>query len=137
MSDTIYRQDVQRMALHELKILPEYFDAVVRREKTFEIRKNDRGFKAGDRLRLMEWDGEEYTGREAVAYVSYILYDWPVGIERGYCVMSISIEPEHMSRKWIRVTKDLAQCPECGDYVDNAIQRGCNYCPNCGAEMET
>ena len=39
--------------------------------------------------------------------------------------------------KWIRLTKDLAQCPKCGDYIDNATRCGYNFCPNCGAGMET
>ena len=30
--------------IHELKIYPEYFKAVISGEKTFEIRKNDRPF---------------------------------------------------------------------------------------------
>lgn len=76
---------------HELKILPEFFDAVVMREKTFEIRKNDRGFKVGDWLALKEWDGENYTGREVVRYVNYILYDWQAGLKDGYCIMNLKI----------------------------------------------
>lgn len=34
---------------HALKILPEYFEDVVIGKKTFELRKNDRGFALGDR----------------------------------------------------------------------------------------
>lgn len=42
------------MVIHRLKILPEYFGAQKNRVKTFEIRKNDRNFKVGDRLMLYE-----------------------------------------------------------------------------------
>ena len=38
--------------LHELKISPEYYDAVVNGIKPFEIRKNDRNYSVGDALRL-------------------------------------------------------------------------------------
>ncbi|MEG0259568.1 MAG: DUF3850 domain-containing protein [Lysinibacillus sp.] len=38
------------MATHDLKILPEYLEAVVSGKKTFEIRKNDRDFQVGDRI---------------------------------------------------------------------------------------
>lgn len=31
--------------IHELKILPEYFEAVVSGDKRFEIRKNDRNYE--------------------------------------------------------------------------------------------
>lgn len=44
------------MVIHRLKILPEYFEAQKNKVKTFEIRKNDRNFKIGDRLMLYEID---------------------------------------------------------------------------------
>ena len=77
------------MTIHELKILPEYYDAVRVGDKRFEIRKNDRNFKNGDVLRLKEWDGEKYTGEEVYALVRYILTDWQAGLKDGYCIMSI------------------------------------------------
>lgn len=36
------------MATHRLKIQEQYADAVLNGTKTFEIRKNDRGYKVGD-----------------------------------------------------------------------------------------
>ena len=76
--------------IHELKILPEYFEPVIKGEKTFEIRVNDRDFKMGDYLALNEyWDGK-YTGRSCMVYVDYILDDsflLPVGM------VAMSIKP--------------------------------------------
>lgn len=43
------------MKIHELKILPQYFEEVLKGNKTFEIRKNDRDFKIRDILILKEW----------------------------------------------------------------------------------
>ena len=40
--------------VHQLKTLPVYFDAVERGEKTFEVRRDDRGFQKGDVVRLLK-----------------------------------------------------------------------------------
>lgn len=60
------------MKTHKLKILPEYFNPVVAGEKTFEIRRNDRHFKVGDKVQLCEYENGEYTGREVVKEITYI-----------------------------------------------------------------
>jgi ASC-1-like (ASCH) protein len=59
---------------HELKTLPEYFNAVNRGLKTFEIRKNDRGFEVGDTLILKEifTSSKEFTGRSLERKITYI-----------------------------------------------------------------
>ena len=62
------------MKIHELKILPEYYDAVRCGDKRFEIRKNDRDYHRGDILRLKEWDGKEYTGEEIDVLIRYIYH---------------------------------------------------------------
>lgn len=59
--------------IHALKTLPEYFEAVRKGDKTFELRKNDRDFKVGDYLALNEWDGKKYTGRALLAKITYML----------------------------------------------------------------
>jgi len=38
--------------VHGLKIAPNYFEKVVSKEKTFEVRYNDRNFQVGDILKL-------------------------------------------------------------------------------------
>lgn len=81
---------------HELKILPEYYEAVATYKKNFEIRKNDRNFHVGDKLILKEWRPNDdqfvdacYTGREVERWVSYILCDWQAGLKDGYCIMAL------------------------------------------------
>lgn len=76
---------------HELKIYPKYFEAIIDGKKTFEIRKNDRGFRVGDRVVLKEWDNIAYSGREIHAEIKYILDDKFIGLADGYVAFSIGI----------------------------------------------
>lgn len=78
------------MKNHDLKCWPEFFQAIVDGRKTFEIRKDDRGFAVGDALTLREWDYEMacYTGRARVVEVTYIARD-VFGIPSDVVVMGI------------------------------------------------
>lgn len=75
--------------VHELKILPCYFNDVRNGIKTFEVRKDDRPYASGDILILREFNSlfAEYTGRLLICYVPYVLRgDF---CKEGYCIMSI------------------------------------------------
>ena len=61
--------------IHELKIAPKFFQDVIKGEKTFEIRKNDRPFHKGDLLALNEYDGQYWTGNSCLVYIDYIMSD--------------------------------------------------------------
>lgn len=74
--------------IHELKELPQFFELVLLGIKNFELRKDDRGFQKNDILRLQEWDGNEYTGRETVRRVTDKLSNFN-GLEPGYCILSM------------------------------------------------
>lgn len=75
---------------HELKIWPEFFEPVLKGVKTFEIRKDDRGYRAGDLLLLREWSQKDgYTGREITAHATYLLTG--LGLKEGYVVMAIDV----------------------------------------------
>ncbi len=73
-------------AIHELKILPEYFEAVVSGNKRFEIRKNDRNYKKGDILCLNEYQDGQYTGDVHVAEITYIT---DYAQQDGYVVLGV------------------------------------------------
>lgn len=62
------------MTIHELKILPEYYKAQVEGKKNFEIRKNDRDYKVGDKLVLKEYDpkAKELTGQSFITEITFI-----------------------------------------------------------------
>lgn len=91
ISNTIYdlwNPNGGNVAIHELKIMPEYFEAINKGVKTFELRINDRGFNVGDEIMFKEWDGSNYTGRFLKKQVSYILKNYP-GIVDGYAILSL------------------------------------------------
>lgn len=50
---------------HELKIWPQYYCRVADGSKTFEVRKNDRGFQPGDSVVLREWDPKKEIDLDA------------------------------------------------------------------------
>lgn len=77
--------------VYELKTVQPWFNLVAEGKKKFELRKNDRDFKWGDILVLREWSPtmENYTGNDVVVRVTGVL-DQFVGIQQGYCILSIS-----------------------------------------------
>ena len=79
------------MKTHELKTWPEFFGAVLARNKTFEVRKTDRDYRVGDDLHLREWDPRlaAYTGRELRRVITYRLDGGQFGIEAGHCILGL------------------------------------------------
>lgn len=83
---------------HKLKCWPEYYSKIVSGEKTFEVRRDDRGFKVGDALLLMEWSPEMgYSGKQLLVSVTYILPGGNWGIVDNVCVMAIRPAQEKRS----------------------------------------
>jgi len=84
------------MPKHVLKVWPDFFEAIHDGRKTFEVRKNDRGYHVGDVLVLREYapGPDEYTGRYCERQVSYLISgDDPLGfafgVKPGFVVMAI------------------------------------------------
>lgn len=78
---------------HKLRIMSEYYEAILLGKKTFEVRKDDRPFSQGDTLLLQECVtpyGCGYTGREMTVEVTYILRDSDY-VKDGYCILAIKI----------------------------------------------
>lgn len=81
---------------HELKVHPPFFTAISECRKTFEVRKDDRGFQTGEILWLREYKPDidptfRYTGNAEYARISYILRGGQFGIEVGHVVMGLHI----------------------------------------------
>jgi hypothetical protein len=79
--------------LHELKTWPQYFERILDGSKTFEVRKDDRGYREGDLLTLREYDPDTgmYSGRAISARIGYVLRDYCAVISdfEGHVVFSI------------------------------------------------
>ena len=72
----------------EKKILPEYYDPVIKGIKTCELRKDDSDYCVGDVLILREWNGTKYTGRSVSVKITYILRNLPeLGLKDGYAII--------------------------------------------------
>lgn len=87
------------MTTHTLKVLTKYADAIMDGTKTFEIRKNDRGFKVGDKIVFEVLANEGYDVGTAARHplngetyrIDYILDDFE-GLAQKYVALAISKE---------------------------------------------
>ena len=79
------------MTDHELKTWPPFFAALLDGTKTFEVRRDDRGYALGDTLILAEWDPRyrSRTGRTLRRRVVYITHLDRIGIP-GWVAMGIA-----------------------------------------------
>lgn len=99
---------MQRQHVHKLKIWEPYFSKVISGEKTFEFRKNDRGYEVGDTIVLREWSAKTgYSGWQVIALITYILNGGSAGVPEDYCVMSIVMQN--------------GKCDTCNDSKKNKI----------------
>jgi hypothetical protein len=76
---------------HNIKCWPGPFRLTAMGLKKFEWRKNDRNYRVGDRLTLMEWDPKKktYTGQAIDLKVVCILHGGEFDIPKGYCIMGV------------------------------------------------
>lgn len=79
--------------IHQIRLGSEFFEDVAEERKRFELRKNDRNYKTGDWLELLEFKEGKHTGRMIRAEITYMLEDF-AGLEEGYCILGIQIERE-------------------------------------------
>lgn len=85
------RNNTSKRKTHTVKILPEYYEAVSSGKKLFEVRKNDRGYNAGDFILLRDYDPEEgFSGRALLCRITYILSDESY-CKEGYSILGIKV----------------------------------------------
>lgn len=82
--------------IHQLKIVPKYFELVAMDIKKFEVRRSDRDFKVDDLVSLNEWDGD-FTGRSIIVKITYIMND-PSYVKEGFIIFGFEKEIEFMDK---------------------------------------
>lgn len=79
------------MKSHNLKLYLEYYQAIERGEKTFEVRYNDRKYEVGDTLILSAWDptARKYLNENKPLFreVTYVLKKF--GMKEGYVCLGL------------------------------------------------
>ena len=93
---------------HFLKTLAPYYDAVKAGMKTFEVRKDDRGFQKGDRVVLVRTTGH-YSRDKSIIYdaengkyvsdklefdIGWVLTGGQFGLEPGFVAFSLATPTE-------------------------------------------
>lgn len=88
---------------HKLKTWPQYWDAVASGDKTFEVRRDDRGFQKGDEVELLKCSEKWRFGDYAIDMdivtqkpkhvlrkrITYVLTGGQFGIEPGFVVLGL------------------------------------------------
>jgi ASC-1-like (ASCH) protein len=77
------------MKTHELKLSPNFWEPVISGKKCFEIRKNDRDYRQGDRVifyQTLENDETAYLVSPEFK-ITYVLSGW--GLQEGYVCFGI------------------------------------------------
>lgn len=83
-------QEEKPEKVHYIRLAATYFDDVAAGVKTFELQKNDRGYKTGDMLEMNEFKDGRNTGRMIRCKVTYMLEDY-AGLTEGYCILGIKV----------------------------------------------
>lgn len=78
----------QGKKVHDVKLGATFFEDVKTGRKTFELRKNDRGYKEGDTIVLHEYKDGATTGRTITKKIVYMLEGF-TGLEDGYCILGL------------------------------------------------
>src|SRR4051812_39992914 len=87
------------MTEHTVKCWPSYYDAIASGEKTFDVRRDDRGYQKGDILKLQKYEighgfhtvvGSRFQNVEQRKLITWILTGGQFGIEPGYVVMALA-----------------------------------------------
>jgi len=109
-------QDSGQPTHHVIKCWPPFFDDVGDGRKTFELRRDDRGYKVRDSVELREYDPtlKAHTGRWLMFQISYVLRAKDAGpfglLRRDACVIGIKPPANHTGVHAIEVANGDDEC---------------------------
>jgi len=128
------------MKVHKIKLLEDYCDAVLSGEKTFEVRKNDRGYQKGDHISFIPVNRHYIHFYHRVSEKEYVItyVHSGLGLKNGYVVLGIKdisrmnvVEEEHsaimIDDRKVHCNRDLClsmnSCEECPAKDDDERER--------------
>ncbi len=89
---------------HYIKILPEYFEKVIKGNKKAELRRNDRDYKIGDKVILKEYSEGSYTGRYAKVKITHLIESFE-GLDPDFVVFSFELKLKDSVKEYKRRKK--------------------------------
>ncbi len=106
---------------------------MVRGEKNFEFRVDDRGFAVGDALILWEWQPNHIGGSRTdhdpiLRIVTYVLHGTRFGVPEGFVVMSLREPTEQEAEVTWSQEGDVKTCKSCKQQMNWAPSG--HYCAN-------
>lgn len=117
------------MNTHEIKLRREFVEPILKRKKTFEIRKNDRGYQVGDKIRftVVTENGNPAIKDDDVAYlesreftITYVIGGW--GIKDGYVVFGIEPVPIWKEAQALRYLRSSGYSEEQIDFIVESLR---------------
>ncbi len=118
------------MKVHEIKLLEDYCDAVLSGEKTFEVRKNDRGYQKGDHISFIPVNRHYIPFYHRVSEKEYVItyVHSGLGLKNGYVVLGIKdISSATVDGRRVPCNRDLClsmkSCEECPAKDDDERER--------------
>ncbi len=88
--DKLPGDEAKSTKIHEIKMAAMHYEDVINRRKCFTLRKNDRGYRVGDGLKMLEYVKGSFTGRVIEADIIYMMEDY-TGLEEGFCILGFEV----------------------------------------------
>lgn len=88
--ENLPRTGQKEVKTHEIKLASANYDDVANGRKSFDLLKNDKKYKVGDKLHYLEFAAGRHTGRTISADIVYMLEEY-TGLVEDYCILGIVV----------------------------------------------